>query len=482
MSRPDPRRYWARWRPAQVHPLRGYTVRARMALLYGVVSALVGIVPVALICVLIQYDLGSTVSNAVSQAGVAVTVRQTVPVEAAPGVPAAAPTGRSVGPRDMAPGKHPIVLLACAAQTVQAAKAAKVAQYVEPDTLLPTCPISGKASPTQLFDTYPAREASAIQLGGTISSRLVRQMLLYSALALAVLILLAFGLGWWLAGRALRPVHEMAAAARRLSSVNLHQRIPLHQPKDELRDLGESFNALLDRLGAAFASQQRFVANAAHELRTPLAIQRATIQIGLGDHPVDAAELESVRDELLTANRRHEQLIDGLLLLARGEGGLDRLDPVDLTEVARDVLPPLTAEAARHAVELKLTTEEVVVDGDAVLLGQLLTNLVQNAIRYNHPDGRVDVRVARSSITVTNTGPLVPADAIDDLFEPFRRLHPDRTASASGAGLGLSIVRSIATAHGGTVTARPNATGGGLTVRVGLPARLSDRVTVDTIT
>ncbi|HEY3609151.1 MAG TPA: ATP-binding protein, partial [Pseudonocardiaceae bacterium] len=148
----------------------------------------------------------------------------------------------------------------------------------------------------------------------------------------------------------------------------------------------------------------------------------------------------------------------------------------------RDVLPPLTAEAARHLVELKLTTEAVVVDGDAVLLGQLLTNLVQNAIRYNHPDGRVDVRVARSSITVTNTGPLVPADAIDDLFEPFRRLHPDRTASASGAGLGLSIVRSIATAHGGTVTARPNATGGGLTVRVGLPARLSGRVTVDAIT
>ena len=471
MSRPDPRRYWARWRPAQLRPLHGYTVRARMALLYGAVSALVGVVPVALICVLIQHDLGSTVSNAVSQAGFAVTVRQTVPIDALKGVPA----GRAMSLQDTSSGKHAIVLLACAAQTVQAAKPAST-------TVLPPCPTRDAASAAQLFDTYPAREVSVVQLGGSISSRLVRQMLQYSALALAVLILLAFGLGWWLAGRALRPVHEMAAAARGLSSANLHQRIPLHQPKDELRDLGESFNALLDRLGAAFASQQRFVANAAHELRTPLAIQRATIQIGLGEHPIDAAELDSVREELLTANRRHEQLIDGLLLLARGERGLDRLDPVDLAEVAHDVLPPLRAEASERSVSLHLSTEAVVVDGDAVLLGQLLTNLVQNAIRYNHPDGRVNVRVARSSITVTNTGPNVAADAIDDLFEPFRRLHPDRTGSASGAGLGLSIVRSIATAHGGTVTARPNSTGGGLTVRVGLPARLSGRVTVEAIT
>jgi signal transduction histidine kinase len=385
------------------------------------------------------------------------------------------PTEPGMGLRNDVPGKHPIVLLACAAQTVQAAKSGNA-------TALAPCPTSDASSAAQLFGTYPAREASAMQLGGSISDRLVRQMLQYSALALGVLILLAFALGWWLAGRALRPVHEMAAAARRLSSANLHQRIPLHQPKDELRDLGESFNALLDRLGAAFASQQRFVANAAHELRTPLAIQRATIQIGLSEHPIDPAELDSVREELLTANRRHEQLIDGLLLLARGERGLDRLDPVDLAEVAHDVLPPLRAEAGERSVELNLSTEAVVVDGDAVLLGQLLANLVQNAIRYNHPDGRVDVRVARSSITVTNTGPIVPADAIDDLFEPFRRLHPDRTGSASGAGLGLSIVRSIATAHGGTVTARPNSTGGGLTVRVGLPARLSDRVTAASIT
>ena len=471
MARTDPRRYWARWRPAQVRPLRGYTVRARMALLYGVVSALVGVVPVALICVLIQHDVDNTVLSAVSQAGVAVTVRAGIPLSAgvAKGYQSTEPTWRL---QDLAPGDHQVVLLGCPTQPPKSAAAAALDQGCAHPT--------GVA--TEFTPAYPAREASTAQLGSTISSRLVRQMLLYSALALAVLILLAFGLGWWLAGRALRPVHEMAAAARRLSSVNLHQRIPLHQPKDELRDLGESFNALLDRLGAAFTSQQRFVANAAHELRTPLAIQRATIQIGLGDYPIDADELASVREELLTANRRHEQLIDGLLLLARGEGGLERLDPVDLAEVAGDVLPPLVAEARAHDVELTVSTERVVVDGDAVLLGRLLTNLVQNAIRYNSAEGRVDVRVALSSITVTNTGPVVPADAVEGLFEPFRRLHPDRTGSASGAGLGLSIVRSIATAHGGTVTARPNLTGGGLTVRVGLPARVSDRVTVAAIT
>ena len=479
-TRPDPRRYWARWRPAMARPRNGYTVRARMALLYGVVSALVGNVPVALICVLIQHDVGTTVLDAVSQAGVAVTVRAGEPLPTAesrlrqPPWQLAQPSGVLVVTCPDRAGK-PVKQLTssenCFAATAETAKLGTPASGAI---------ASGKALP--LAAAYPAREASSAQLGGTISSRLVRQMLLYSALALAVLILLAFGLGWWLAGRALRPVHEMAAAARRLSSANLHQRIPLHRPRDELRDLGESFNALLDRLGAAFASQQRFVANAAHELRTPLAIQRATIQIGLGEYPVDPDELASVRDELLTANRRHEQLIDGLLMLARGERGLDRVDPVDLVEVARDVLPTLRAEADQRSVELNLNTEPVVVDGDAVLLGQLLTNLVQNAIRYNRPGGRVDVRVGRSRVEVRNTGPVVPADAIDDLFEPFRRLHPDRTGSASGAGLGLSIVRSIATAHGGSVTARPNAAGGGLTVRVGLPARVSEQVAVRVFT
>jgi signal transduction histidine kinase len=429
-----------------------------MALLYGVVSALVGIVPVALICILIQHDLGPTVLTAVNQAGVAVTVRA---------VPAARTSSTTLP--DVVPAGQTIVLMPCPGR-----------QIVKPPEVARSCvAMTGRA---QLTDSYPARAASTTQLGGTISSTLLHQMLLYSAIALAVLILLAFGLGWWLAGRALRPVHEMAAAARRLSSANLHQRIPLHQPKDELRDLGESFNALLDRLSAAFASQQRFVANAAHELRTPLAIQRATIQIGLGEYPIDPDELVSVREELLAANRRHEQLIDGLLMLARGERGLDRLNPIDLAELARDVLGPLRAEARERAVQVDLATEPVVVDGDPVLLGQLLTNLVQNAIRHNRAGGRVEVRVALSSVTVTNTGPVIPADAIDDLFEPFRRLPPDRTCSASGAGLGLSIVRSIATAHGGTVTARPNVNGGGLTVRVGLPARVSDRVIERAIT
>jgi signal transduction histidine kinase len=451
--RPDPRRYWARWRPAQLRPLHRYTVRARMAMLYGVVSALVGIVPVVLICVLIQHDLGRTVLTAVAKSGVAVTVRQ---------AQQAGPTMPSYQAQQGIPASTMLVLVPCTTRLGQPLTTA----MLQKDCAV----VAGKA---ELADAYPAREASATQLGTSISSTLVRQMLVYSALALAVMILLAFGLGWWVAGRALRPVHEMAAAARRLSSANLHQRIPLHQPHDELRDLGESFNALLDRLGAAFTSQQRFVANAAHELRTPLAIQRATIQIGLGEYPIEAGELASVREELLTANRRHEQLINGLLLLARGERGLEQLDPVDLVEVADDVLPPLATQARQCAVELTVRTEPVVVDGDAVLLGQLLTNLVQNAIRYNNEGGRVEVRIARSSIVVTNTGPVVPADAIDDLFEPFRRLHPDRTGSATGAGLGLSIVRSIATAHGGTVTARPNANGGGLTVRVGLPARQS---------
>ena len=425
-------------------PFGGLTVRARLALLYGLVSALIGIVPVGLICVLIEHDLGATVTIAVTRAATPIDLRHQPSSKTAP------TTGRTSPTATVLPFNSAILVCEPTDESI-------------PTQSQPTsCPPS--TGPSGL-----AREFTAAQLGNNVSTLLVSQMVWYSALALGVLVLLAFGIGWWLAGRALRPVHQMAAATRRLSSANLHERIPLHEPKDELRDLGESFNALLDRLAAAFASQQRFVANVAHELRTPLTIQRATIQIGLGDLLIEPAELAAVRDELLTANRRHEELIDRLLLLARSVAGLDHREPVDLATVVVDAVAPLAKQANDHAVTLAVRTEPSPVEGDPVLLAALVTNLVQNALRYNHPDGYVEVDMSPEGLLVRNTGPQIAADAVEGLFEPFRRLHNDRTGSATGTGLGLSIVRSIVAAHQGEITAQPNDIGGGLTVRAWFP-------------
>jgi signal transduction histidine kinase len=269
-----------------------------------------------------------------------------------------------------------------------------------------------------------------------------------------VLVGVSIWAGWWLAGRTLRPLGRITATARRLSLTNLDERIALKGPKDELKELADTFDAMLDRLERAVTAQSRFVANASHELRTPLAIQRAAIQIGLADPTPD--RIERFRAELLEANRRTERLIDGLLVLARSEHGLDEVEAVRFDRIVADVVAGFPS--------VKLQSQPTSVTGDPILLTQLVTNLVDNAVRHNVPGGSVDVRVTPDGgLVVSNTGPEVPADRIPELFEPFRRMAPDRTRSADGSGLGLSIVASIARAHAMTVTARPNP-GGGLTV------------------
>lgn len=292
----------------------------------------------------------------------------------------------------------------------------------------------------------------------------LRQMVLWSAVGLLVTALLAGLLGWWLAGRALRPVASMTAAARRISEQNLHQRFALTGPDDELHRLADTFDTMLDRLEKAFESQRRFVANASHELKTPLAAQRTTLQVGLAD-PLPES-LVGVREDLLTINREAEQLINALLLLARSDRGPDETERVDLTETAQLVTAELAPQASENGVRIDLGTDTpLVVLGDPVLLRHLLTNLMRNAIQYNHPGGCVGVRLDAPTVTVTNAGRHVPAEQIPDLFEPFRRLDADRTATA-GHGLGLPIAASIAEAHHATLTARPGAEGGlALTLR-----------------
>jgi signal transduction histidine kinase len=299
-------------------------------------------------------------------------------------------------------------------------------------------------------------------------SALLRELLTLSAIALVLLVVLALLLGWWTAGHVLRPVHAITTTARRLSWQNLHERIALAGPADEFTELADTFDSMLERLDNAFASQRRFIANASHELRTPLTVQRAAIQIGLTNNP-SREKLAVLRGQLLDSNRRAERLIDGLLLLARSDQGLLHCERVALDEIAAEAVAEHepTARAACVAVDLDL--EPTSVYGDPVLLAQLVTNLVQNAIRHNRPGGKVQVHTSPiQGLTVRNTGPHVAAELLPELFEPFRRGLAARTSPVQGVGLGLSIVRSITDAHSGSITMDPNA-GGGLKVRVSLP-------------
>ncbi|MER7542429.1 HAMP domain-containing sensor histidine kinase [Spirillospora sp. NPDC127506] len=284
--------------------------------------------------------------------------------------------------------------------------------------------------------------------------------------AVAVIVVLAFAVSWWLTGRLLRPLHRITGTARRLSLSTLHERIALDGPQDELKQLADTFDAMLDRLEKAVDSQRRFVANASHELRTPLAVQRTAIEVGLADP--SPARLAEVRDEMLRNTRRSERLIEGLLVLAQGERGLDRRAPVDLEAVVEQVVADNRALAESAEVTVSTDTRPVTVSGDEVLLTRMAANLVQNAIRHNHPGGGVEVELSREALAVRNTGPVVPPERVGELFEPFRRLAGDRTGPADGAGLGLSIVAAIVRAHGGAVRAAANPDGG-LSVAVALP-------------
>lgn len=306
------------------------------------------------------------------------------------------------------------------------------------------------------------RGVTVVQLTDSVRDAAGQQMLIWSSFALLGTALCAVVVGWWTAGRVLRPVHAMTAKARRLSERTLHERIGASGPDDELKELGDTLDALLARLEKAFDSQRRFIANASHELRTPLATQRTAIQVGL-DESASAEELARTKTVLLDNNRRSERLIEGLLVLARSERGLSEREDVDLGEVVAE-------EAARHEVKASVgcgSGGARVVRGNRLLLAQLVGNLVANAVAYNVPDGTVDAVCADGVLTVRNTGPVVAAEDVPALFEPFRR-GEGRDRMGPGAGLGLSIVRSIADAHGGTVTAEPGPEGG-LAVTVSLP-------------
>jgi signal transduction histidine kinase len=338
----------------------------------------------------------------------------------------------------------------------------------------------------QLTASEPAANHDAVgaQLSrardATLSSMLVASLVLLGAVGLV-----AAGLGWLLAGRALRPLQQITATARRVADRSLHERIELDGPDDEIKELADTFDGMLERLDRAFEGQQRFVANASHELRTPLTINRTLIEVAL-DRPDADESLRQLGSTLLAVNERHEWLVDGLLTLASSEQRVTAVTSVDLAAVVRHVVAESAASAQEAGIELRTDLQPAPVAGDPVLLERLVKNLVNNAISYNvAADGWVMVRTAvldgSARLVVENSGPVVPPYAVPSLFEPFRRLPAmERLADSAdrslgrGAGLGLSIVRSVARAHGGETHAAAR-NDGGLIVEVDVPLESSAR-------
>ena len=300
----------------------------------------------------------------------------------------------------------------------------------------------------------------------------VHQLLVNSAVALAVLAVLSILLGWYVAGRVLRPVRTITATARRISATNLHERLAIGDTDQEFKDLGDTLDDLFARLEAAFDAQRHFVANASHELRSPLTAERALLQLALDDPDTTAAMWRSTSQTVIASNRRQEHLIDALLALAASQGGLDHRDRLELSAVCDRVLLHHKADSEHRGVALETSIQPATVDGDAVLIERLVANLVDNAIKHNVAGGYMRISTAATGgeaiLSVANTGPVIPLSDVDRLLQPFQRLDPRRAHHKDGHGLGLSIVRAIATAHGATLAAQPMPEGG-LCVSVTFP-------------
>lgn len=280
-------------------------------------------------------------------------------------------------------------------------------------------------------------------------------------------------LGWLVAGRVLRPLRTITAAARDVSSTSPHRRLALTGPRDELKELGDTFDGLLGRLEQSFQSQRQLVANASHELRMPLTLERPLLEAVLTDPQPTAESLRTTCERLLAANARQDRLIEALLTLATSERGIERWEPIDLAVLADQALAVRQAQAERLGLRARTGLSQAPSSGDPDLAERLVAKLIDNALHYNIPGGWVEVvtgtHADRATVRVSNTGPAVPAHKVQELFQPFRRLGNGRTRHRGGHGLGLSIVSAIATAHQATLEARARP-GGGLDVEVRFPA------------
>jgi signal transduction histidine kinase len=298
------------------------------------------------------------------------------------------------------------------------------------------------------------------------------QLLVNSGVALAIVAVLSVLAGWLVAGRMLRPLRTITRTAQRISSTSLHERLGLDGPQDELKELGDTLDDLFGRLDAAFEAQRQFVANASHELRAPLTRQRALIQVALADPDADLGSLRSAHQRVLASEQHLEQMIDGLLALTRGQAAPERREPLDLAALTSETIRARKSQLAGLNLDVRTKFDTAPMTGDPRLIERLIANLIENAILHNTTGGRVEIatgiRDRHAFLSVANTGPTVPPEEIQRLFQPFQRLNGARTDHSGGHGLGLSIVQAIADAHHAEVSAsaRPD---GGLTIEASFP-------------
>jgi signal transduction histidine kinase len=314
---------------------------------------------------------------------------------------------------------------------------------------------------------------AASQVG---QDKLSRNLLVASLIALGIMTVISVAVGWLVAGRALRPVREMTAAAQRISEDSLHERLAARGPKDELKELGDTIDGLLERLEVAFNAQRRFVANASHELRTPLTTMRAAIDVALAKPDPAPPQTVALAGRLHTELDRIERLLEAFLVLARAQ---HRSMPGHAVLPLDYIVGAALADQAAAIRAMELTVQDISgqggawVAGSQALLSRMVENVIDNAVCHNAPGGWIAIttraRGGGAQLVVENGGPVLDQQQVAELSQPFRRLEADRIGTDKGSGLGLSIVAAIAEAHGGTLDlqARP---GGGLRVCVELPA------------
>ena len=314
--------------------------------------------------------------------------------------------------------------------------------------------------------------AQASQLPGvkaSVKADDLRELLVVSGIAMGAVITVSAGLGWFVAGRVLRPIRTISTSVRTISEDNLHARLAATGPDDELKELSDTFDQLLQRLETAFEAQRQFAANASHELRTPLTLERTLLEVTLADPDCTLESLRATCHRVLAAGAHQERLIASLLTLARSQSGLASRRPVDLCEVVRSVVSSQAPQLSEAGLTIGCDLGSAPILGDDRLIEHLTANLLDNAIRHNVPGGFITLATGtadgRSFLTVVNSGPQIAADQIPRLQRPFERLGPDRTDNEGGSGLGLSIVTSIARAHGADLLLEPG-TDGGMAVNV----------------
>ena len=317
-----------------------------------------------------------------------------------------------------------------------------------------------------------------VYLRVTLMSEFLDKMLAISLGALVLLALASSAVGWVVAGRMLAPLSTMNEAAKRAASGDLSQRLALKGPRDEIRDLADTYDHMLDSLETSLGTYRRFAANASHELRTPLATAQTMIDVTLADPTASAEQLRSLAERLRETNRANVETVDALLDLAEAQSGDLYREQVDLGEVVASALSQLVPEAGTREVDLPEPPDAlVVVEGDPVLLRQAVSNLLRNAVRHNVAHGGIELELTstddRARLRVSNDGPLVPAERLESLREPFVRGSGRGRTRDAGHGLGLAIVSAVATAHNGVLELSANPSGG-LTVTLDLPVRNDD--------